>query len=109
MNREVKTWEVWKCEDNLQVHIVPTDDTPGHVHDWDCPCMPRRGTEGEYIHNSYDARELGEVCAQALDKLAGALARRHHTWTTEERAAYEHAMDLLRMHYTIPEPEDKPK
>lgn len=37
---------------------------------------------------------------KALDKLGLALANHNHTWTAEERDAYEHAVDLVKMHGT---------
>lgn len=85
------------------IHTVPVNDLRGHVEDGGlCPCMPRVQCDGEHvIHNSYDGREIGEVCARALDLLGQALAAYPHRWTVEERDAYEHAFLVLAMHYEI--------
>ena len=90
-------------------HVLPINDLRGHVEEGVlCPCMPRVREDGELvIHNSYDGREIGEVCAKALDMLGCALADHGHTWSPELRDAYEHAIDVLAMHYDIHEPTKK--
>ena len=89
------------------MHVTPEGDIREHVTEGDlCPCLPRiRLEEGArlVVHNSYDGREIGEVCRAALGALGGALADYGHTWTPEERDAYEHAIHVLDMHYAAPE------
>lgn len=82
-------------------HVFPNNDLRDHVTDGDpCPCMPRTLEDGELIvHNSYDRRETGEVCRKALDLLGAALADHGHTWTPEQRDAYDHALLILNMHW----------
>ena len=85
-------------------HVIPLNDSRGHVEDGSpCPCLPRE-RDDVVTHNSYDGREIGEVCAKALDLLGIALVHHEHTWSDEEREAYEHALTLLQMHYDIGEP-----
>lgn len=80
-------------------HIEPLNDRRQHITNGDpCPCLPRV-VEGVVVHNSYDARETGEVCRKALDLLAGALADHRHVWTPAERQAFEHAIAVLNMHW----------
>lgn len=80
-------------------HVSPINDTREHVLNGDpCPCMPRQ-LPGCVVHNSYDGRETGEVCRKAIDTLGSALADHGHTWTDEERDAYEHAIAILDMHW----------
>lgn len=107
------------------IHCYPLNDLRQHVIDGDpCPCMPRSNHHDVFddgsekwkdqpdsqmtviVHNSYDGREIGEVCRRALDMLGSLLADYRHTWTTHQRAAYEHAIDLLEMHY--PPKNDEP-
>lgn len=61
-------------------------------------CQPDN-SHAIWIHNSYDRREVGEVCRSALDKLGIALANINHEWSHEERSAYDHAIHLLDMHW----------
>lgn len=78
------------------VHVYPVRDTREHITNGDpCPCLPRT-VEGVVIHNSYDAREVGEVCRKALDMLG-----KDHVgaWSPELREAYEHAVAVLDMHW----------
>lgn len=86
----------------IYTHVYPYGDKRGHVTNGDpCPCLPT--TIGQVVrHNAYDVREVGATCRRALDLLTGALVAYGHTWTDTERAAYEHAVDLLNMHW--PEP-----
>jgi len=102
---------------NQPIHCMPLGDTRDHVADGlFCPCLPRlvaaRPTQDEdgvtidpdpsqgvIVHNSYDRREVGEVCRSALDKLGVALAGHSHQWSHEERSAYEHAIYLMDMHW----------
>lgn len=83
------------------VHVIPVNDIRDHVEDGIyCPCMPRE--DGQVItHNSYDGREIGEVCRRALDTLGSALAEHNHQWSDELRSAYEHAIAVLDMHYPV--------
>lgn len=83
------------------MHVYPERDLRAHVTNGDpCPCLPRMLDDGAVIvHNSYDARETGETCRDALNRLGVALAEHRHTWTNEERMAYEHAMAILDMHW----------
>lgn len=87
-------------------HVHPSNDVREHVTDSVlCPCMPRVLEDGDLVvHNSYDGREIGEVCAKALDLLGKALADHDHEWSGEEREAYEHALLVLGMHFDLPEP-----
>lgn len=97
------------------VHVYPLKDKREHVLDGlFCPCMPKLvprdpivvdGVEAQpdhsasvIRHNSYDGRELSEVCIRALDELGKALADHNHTWLPSLRDSYEHAIDLLKMH-----------
>lgn len=85
--------------DPYRQHVYPLGDVREHVTNGDpCPCLPRT-VEGVVIHNSYDGRETGEVCRQALDLLGVALAEHSHTWSDREREAYEHAITVLDMHW----------
>lgn len=86
------------------VHSVPLNDTRQHATDDAlCPCMPRALLDGSLIvHNSYDGREVGRVCHDALDVLAMALVSHKHQWSVLERTSYERAMDLIHMHWDIP-------
>lgn len=80
-------------------HVVPIDDLREHVTDGDpCPCVPR-STRGVVVHNSYDGRETGEVCRVALKRLGLALMDHGHHWTFEERDDFEHALQILDMHW----------
>lgn len=94
-------------------HVTPNNDLREHVLDPDgaCPCLPRRGPDWEgtprWVHNSYDRREVGEVCRLALDRLGVELANREHEWTPEQRDAYEHAVHLLDMHWPAKPSEPK--
>lgn len=97
------------------IHVYPLNDLREHVFDglW-CPCMPKLVgpdpvivdgeeciPEGAQVirHNSYDGREVGEVCRRALDSLAVALTNHNHTWPPSLRADYEQAIDLLNLHH----------
>ncbi len=98
------------------IHTVPVGDIRDHVMDGlFCPCMPRLvhakpildddGVSIEtdmasevIVHNSYDKREVGEVCRKALDLLYEALGPTH-TASNELFQAWEHAMHLLDMHW----------
>lgn len=81
-------------------HVVPSNDLREHVVEPDglCPCMPRE-VGGIIVHNAYDRRETGEVCRLALDLLGRALADHGHTWTPQEREAFEHAQHILAIHW----------
>ena len=83
---------------NKLTHILPTMDERAHVEDVMCPCMPKV-VDGLVRHNSYDGREVGHTCRHALDLLGRALADEGHEWAEEERDAYEHAIELLNMHW----------
>lgn len=88
------------------IHVEPKGDLREHVTNGDpCACMARE-CDGVVVHNSFDRRETGDVCRKALDLLALAMAYHEHTWTAEERAAYEHAMIVLNMHWParVPSP-----
>lgn len=106
LNDERDRWQRDNVDGDEYVH--PIDDLRGHeVHSALCPCLPRvieRGTFRHVIHNSYDGREVGEVCSKALDMLGVALADHGHTWTDEQREAYENARHVLEMHYDVHEP-----
>ncbi|MCP4661029.1 MAG: hypothetical protein GY856_36975 [bacterium] len=86
------------------IHVVPTDDLREHITNGDpCPCLPRGPECGLLlVHNAYDGREVGEVCRDALDVLGLALSAHDHQWTHAERDAYEHAVQLLDMHWPAP-------
>lgn len=107
-------------------HVVPNNDLREHVVESDglCPCLPRvllpraeqmpDGTwvqpdhsHARVVHNSYDRREVGEVCRKALDLLGCALADHGHDWGDGEREAYEHAIQLLDMHWPAKPQEPK--
>lgn len=90
-----------------RVHVIPKNDAREHPSDAFCPCMPTVRA-GVAVHNSYDGREIGEVCARALDLLGAALVRHGHLWTAEERAEFDHAQSLLAMHFENTEPARKP-
>lgn len=81
-------------------HVYPLDDRAEHVLDDGlfCPCCPEL-RDGWIVHNSYDGRELGELCVGALDLLGVALAHHHHVWSDEERSLFERALDCLGRHY----------
>jgi len=82
------------------IHVAPIKDIFDHVTNGDpCPCLPRVTDDGVVVHNSYDGRETGEACRKAIDLLGKALAGHGHTWTDEERDAYEHAIAILDMHW----------
>lgn len=87
------------------IHVFPIDDTREHVLDSEfCPCLPAvlRGEDGVaniVRHNSYDGREIGEVCRKAMEVMELALAHHHHRWTEDERDAYDHAHDVLNVRY----------
>lgn len=102
------------------VHVVPLNDLRGHVLDGVfCPCMPRLQVPAPELvdgvlcqpdmshavvrHNSYDRREVGEVCRKALDDLGAALADHDHEWSPELRDSYEHAIHILNMHWPAKE------
>lgn len=77
---------------------IPADEFGHDTTSELCPCMPLV-RDDVIIHNSYDGRELGEVCSKALDLIGSALSQHSHTWTPDERFAYDHAMHVLQMHY----------
>lgn len=89
-------------------HVVPNNDLREHVVEAGglCPCIPRV-VDGVVVHNSYDAREIGEVCRKALDLLGCALADHGHDWGDGERRDYEHAIQLLDMHWPAKPQEPK--
>lgn len=88
-------------------HVVPMNDIREHISNGDpCPCLPRVSTGGAAIHNSYDGREVGEVCLRALDALGLALVGHNHVWSDREREAYEHATDLLNANFDVPDPDE---
>lgn len=64
--------------------------------------MPTVTDCGNVVHNSYDGREVGQVCKDALDLLGVALTDHAHDWTRKEREAYEHAVRLLTWRYNLP-------
>lgn len=99
-------------------HVVPVNDLREHVTNGDpCPCMPRtihavieetgQSAPAAIVHNSYDRREVGEVCRHALAMLGVALADHEHTWTPAERSSFEHASHVLDMHWPA-KPSEKP-
>lgn len=92
------------------IHVLPVNDIRQHVMDGlFCPCMPRLDATGNIIkHNSYDRREVGEVCRLALDRLGIALANIDHEWSADEREAYDHAIYLLDLHWPKKPTEPKP-
>lgn len=78
------------------VHVYPVRDDREHITNGDpCPCLPRT-VDDVVVHNSYDAREVGEVCRKALDMLG---VDREGEWSPELRDAYEHAVAVLDMHW----------
>ena len=81
-------------------HVTPMNDLRDHVVEQDglCPCLPRV-VDGVVMHNSYDRREVGEVCRRALDLLGVALADHDHDWGPGEREAYDHAIAVLDIHW----------
>ena len=96
---------------SIAQHVIPEGDAREHVADDGdrCPCVPTllnedgmHLREGELVavvrHNSYDGRELPEVCRVALDALGVALADHEHVWSDKERGAYQHAIQLCEMH-----------
>lgn len=86
-----------------RVHVSPIGDEREHCTDGEpCPCLPME-RDGVVRHNAYDAREVGEVCRRALDMLG---VQKPPPWTNDERDAYEHAIQLLDMHW--PEPHETP-
>ena len=85
-------------------HIFPLGEEGMHEVDGaPCSCMAQlRESDQLMSHNSFDGREVGEVCRKALDLLAVHV----DTWTSEIRAAVSHAVDVLEFQY--PEKEDVP-
>lgn len=80
----------------MSYHVHPENDLREHVTDGEpCPCLPRV-KDGVIVHNAYDAREVGEVCRHALDLLG---VEHRPPWTDKERDAYEHAIQILDMHW----------
>ena len=91
--------------EGLPVQVVPVRDIREHVEDplVVCPCMPRLLEDGKVVaHNSYDGREIGEVCRNAINALGVALAHHNHQWTDVERDHFDHATLILDMHYPLP-------
>tara|TARA_R110002096_G_C14661938_1_gene728469 strand:- start:61498 stop:61785 length:288 start_codon:yes stop_codon:yes gene_type:complete len=89
------------------IHVTPQGDTTEHVQEGVfCPCMPMVVDE-VVRHNSYDGRETGEVCRLALDQLGMALADEGHEWTDQERDSFEHAVQVLDMHWPAKDSERK--
>lgn len=96
---------------------MPVGDIRDHVMDGlFCPCMPRLvkahatidedgvqiepdPSSGVIVHNSYDRREVGEVCGNALEHMTAALANMDVEWTPEMVDAYDHAIYLLGLHW----------
>lgn len=117
--------KTWSTPDGQRadrpIHCYPLDDIREHVIDGSpCPCMPSKVSPSPVIeedgsasmpddshsvirHNSYDGREVGEVCRRALFRMGVALSDHDHTWSSDERDAFEHAIDVLEMHW--PEPD----
>jgi len=91
------------AESNEETHVVHLDDLHDHVTSDGvfCPCLPRRdeANPSVVVHNSYDGREIGEVCRRALLALGSALLDHRHRWTKTELGAFEHAFELLDTHY----------
>lgn len=85
------------------IHTVPLGDIRDHVMDGlFCPCMPRLAqpsSGGIIVHNSYDRREVGEVCRNALEHLTAALANMDVEWTPAMVDAYDRAVYLLDLHW----------
>lgn len=87
-----------------RIHVVPNNDLYEHDLSTLCTCLPRLRDKGRVVvHNAYDKREVGAVCRKALDALGTALSNHSHTWSSDEREAYEHAIHLMHLHW----PEDK--
>lgn len=83
-------------EGQRPLHVVPNNDCLQHELSLTCSCIPFTLDEGSVVvHIAYDRRETGEVCRRALDLLGTALAGHNHTWTDQEREAYEHAIHVL--------------
>lgn len=102
-------WKTQPSGDGSAIHVYPLSDTHEHVVTGDpCPCLPvelpRHDGERDpiYRHNSYDGREVGEVCRRALDLLG---VKHRPPWTIAERSAYEYAIQLLDMHWPKDETE----
>lgn len=94
----------WESSGPPPFHVYPVNDMRSHVTEGElCPCLPRvRRVDGEdavVVHNSYDGRELGQVCRTAIDLLALALTDHNHRWSDDLRDRFEHAIQLLDMHY----------
>lgn len=110
MKSDGKGWQrdEWKWPDEERWEVHPINDLRCHILGGDpCPCMPRDyRAYGVFsrVHNSYDGREIGQVDANAIDRLALALTEHGHIWTDDERRDYEHAIDLISMHYEIVQP-----
>lgn len=82
-------------------HVYPLRDLRDHItNGGPCPCMATT-VDGVTIHNSYDGREVGEVCRRALDTMAMLLTCHDHELTAAERRLYEHAINLLDMHWPV--------
>ncbi len=86
----------------MTLHVEPSNDLREHITNGEpCPCIPRT-YKGMIVHNSYDGREVGEICVKALKLLGVALAGHNHIWTDDEREYFEHAMQILEMHWAKP-------
>jgi hypothetical protein len=80
------------------VHIIP--DGERHAVNGDpCACMPRETAPGLFLHNAFDARELGEVLHELLDTASKAMEAHNHDWTDDDRDAFDHAERLLQLHW----------
>lgn len=79
-------------------HVAPPNDLREHESSMLCPCLPIV-RYGVCVHNSYDRREVGEVCRRALHTLASALGHENHDWTECEFELLDHAVELLNMHW----------
>lgn len=90
--------------DPSRTHIIPQGDQREHIEDIWCPCMPV--VEDTVVtHNSYDGRELGEVCRHAVCTLLEALEEHKYVWTKDSKQVVIHAVELLNMHYPAHEEE----
>lgn len=47
----------------IEKHVVPKDDSEGHITDVSCWCEPTRDSEDEHlwVHHSADGREQPEI------------------------------------------------
>jgi hypothetical protein len=88
-----------------QVHVFPERDLREHDTSSGvlCPCLPRLDPEDPNVvlHNSYDAREVGDVMRDALLSLGEALVDLRYPFSKEQYELVRRAFDLLERHWPV--------